>query len=91
MLDLTNNEIGAIPANSLSGLKQLRQLYLAHNKISNISSNAFTNSSIVVLVLSSNELKTLTAGIISGLPNLQQVSFRDNQVEKAVQIRKDFM
>uniref|UniRef100_A0A8R1I2B7 Uncharacterized protein n=1 Tax=Caenorhabditis japonica TaxID=281687 RepID=A0A8R1I2B7_CAEJA len=82
MLDLTGNEIVKIPNNCLSGLKQLRQLYLGQNLITTISSKAFTNSSIVILVLSENNLTELPAETISGMPNLQQVSFRNNQIKK---------
>ncbi|CAI2358270.1 unnamed protein product [Caenorhabditis sp. 36 PRJEB53466] len=81
MLDLTDNKISAIKTNDLTGLKHLRQLYLGDNSIKKIEPNAFTNSSIVILVLSGNKLKTLSAGVIAGLANLQQVSFRGNKIE----------
>ena len=41
---------------------------------------AFTNSSVVILVLNNNLLTELPEGIVDGLVNLQQVSFKHNQV-----------
>jgi Leucine-rich repeat (LRR) protein len=49
MLDLSNNQIEALPNDSFTGLPALRQLYLGENKISQIPQHAFpANSSIVM-------------------------------------------
>ncbi|PAV62743.1 hypothetical protein WR25_22969 [Diploscapter pachys] len=85
MLDLTGNLITEIPKDGFSQLSQLRQLYLGNNHISKIAPGAFTNSSIVILVLNNNLLTELPEGIVDGLMNLQQVSFKHNQLKSVNQ------
>lgn len=80
MLDLTGNHLTVLQENSFSNLKNLRQLYLGENRIRNIKSRSFTNSSVVILILNSNQLGELQEGMFDGLNKLQQLGLKDNQV-----------
>ncbi|VDK49177.1 unnamed protein product [Anisakis simplex] len=81
MLDFTSNTLLQLPTDAFSNLKNLRQLYLGENRIAAIETGAFTNSSVVILVLNSNRLRQLNERMFDGLSKLQQISLKDNQID----------
>lgn len=80
LLDLTKNRIRSIPTLTFANMPRLAQLYLGDNDISAIEPGAFTNSSLVILLLSNNQLTSLSADMFNGLTYLQQFSLKNNKV-----------
>ncbi|MFH4974122.1 hypothetical protein AB6A40_000831 [Gnathostoma spinigerum] len=81
MLDLTANLLIRIPTGAFADLPNLRQLYLGENRITTLEVGSFSNSSIIMLVLSSNRLRELNEGVFEGMNNLQQLSLKDNEIK----------
>lgn len=79
-LDLSNNEIKSLPENSeLFKLRSLQHLYLQHNNISDISSEAFNGLvSMRVLNISHNQLHTLPEGLFANAKELREIYLNDN-------------
>lgn len=77
---MSSNRISNLTAGSFSNLPQLRQLYLGNNRIMDIQTEAFTNSSITVLILENNQLKEVTEHMFKGMAQLQQLSLKENKV-----------
>jgi Leucine-rich repeat (LRR) protein len=82
MIDLTRNQLMNIPRDAFAERRQLRQVYLGENRISQLESGAFRNTSIVILMLPSNQITHLTGTMFDGLTSLQQLSLKDNQVSE---------
>lgn len=80
LLDLTKNRIKVLPTNAFADMPKLSQLYLGDNEISTIEPGAFTNSSLIILLLSNNQLITLSSEMFNGLSYLQQFSLKNNKV-----------
>ncbi|VDN18915.1 unnamed protein product [Gongylonema pulchrum] len=79
MVDLTGNQLTKLQAEGFSDLQNIRQLYLGDNRIDTIEPRCFTNSSVIILVLSKNNLKELRKGMFDGLDKMQQLVLKDNQ------------
>lgn len=81
-LDLSHNEIKTLPDESeLLKLRSLQHLYLQHNNISDISSEAFNGlTSLRVLNISHNRLHTLPEGLFSNAKELREIYLNDNFV-----------
>lgn len=79
-LDLSHNEIKSLPEDSeLLKLRSLQHLYLQHNNISDISSEAFNGLvSMRVLNISHNHLHTLPDGLFANARELREVYLNDN-------------
>uniref|UniRef100_A0A8C4GDV9 Zgc:113307 n=1 Tax=Dicentrarchus labrax TaxID=13489 RepID=A0A8C4GDV9_DICLA len=71
-----HNHLTSVPSTLPAGLKQLR---LAHNKISSISPGAFQNlHNLTLLLLQGNRLQTITDGDLKGLVSLKQLDLNGN-------------
>ncbi|XP_045523253.1 toll-like receptor 7 [Pieris brassicae] len=81
-LDLSHNEIKSLPAESeLLKLRSLQHLYLQHNNISDISSEAFDGLvSMRVLNISHNRLYTIPEGIFANARELREIYLNDNSL-----------
>lgn len=84
VLDLSHNGLVVLEAGSLSGLKRLRTLHLAHNRLRSVQPGAFANASGALLRhldLSSNHLVALEAGTFLELAEgLEELLLFDNQL-----------
>ena len=75
-LDLSNNEIQNL-AEIFLPLRNLRQLYLAANRIVTIAGGSFSSQNILTsLSLDRNEIQSFTGSSFQGLNNLQYLSMR---------------
>ncbi|XP_047990471.1 LOW QUALITY PROTEIN: toll-like receptor 7 [Leguminivora glycinivorella] len=81
-LDLSHNEIKSLPEESeLLKLRSLQSLYLQHNNITDISSEAFNGLvSMRVLNISHNHLHTLPEGLFANARELREVYLNDNSL-----------
>ncbi|XP_047518359.1 toll-like receptor 7 [Pieris napi] len=81
-LDLSHNEIKSLPAESeLLKLRSLQHLYLQHNNITDISSEAFDGLvSMRVLNISHNRLYTIPEGIFANARELREIYLNDNSL-----------
>ncbi|XP_050348813.1 toll-like receptor 7 [Nymphalis io] len=81
-LDLSYNEIKTLSEDSeLLKLRSLQQLYLQHNNITDISSEALNGLvSLRVLNISHNRLHTLPEGIFAYSRELREVYLNDNSL-----------
>ncbi|CAK1585563.1 unnamed protein product [Parnassius mnemosyne] len=81
-LDLSHNEIKILPEESeLLKLRSLQHLYLQHNNISDISSEAFNGlTSLRVLNISHNRLHTLPEGLFSNAKELREIYLNENSI-----------
>nr|XP_020448755.1 lumican-like [Monopterus albus] len=71
-----HNHLSSVPRALPAGLKQLR---LAHNQISSISSGAFQNlHNLTLLLLQGNKLQTITDGDLKGLVSLNLLDLSGN-------------
>lgn len=79
-LDLSHNEIKSLPEESeLVKLRSLQHLYLQHNNITDISSEAFNGlMSLRVLNISHNRLQVLPEGIFTNSRELREIYLNDN-------------
>ncbi|KAJ8723221.1 hypothetical protein PYW08_003133 [Mythimna loreyi] len=79
-LDLSHNEIKSLPEDSeLIKLRSLQHLYVQHNNISDISSEAFNGLvSMRVLNISHNQLHTLPEGLFANARELREIYLNDN-------------
>lgn len=87
-LNLQDNELTAVPVESLRPLQNLQLLDLSHNRISNVPSNAFeTLYKLSTLKLSDNNV-TLEADALNGLEkslkNLNLKGTRQTKVPEAI-------
>jgi len=80
-LDLSYNELTAVPAGSLSGLPYLRILQLDNNQIRCLDSSSLSDlPQLVSLTLNTNNLTTLSGDLVAGLPRLQSLRLEHNQL-----------
>lgn len=81
-LDLSNNEIKKLSEDSeILKLRSLQHLYLQHNNITDISSEAFNGLvSLRVLNISHNRLHTLPEGLFAYSRELREVYLNDNSL-----------
>ncbi|KAK2862301.1 hypothetical protein Q5P01_001834 [Channa striata] len=71
-----HNYLSSVPSTLPSGLRQLR---LAHNQISSISSGAFEKLlNLTLLLLQGNRLQTITEGDLKGLLSLNMLDLSGN-------------
>ncbi|XP_044017334.1 toll-like receptor 7 [Aphidius gifuensis] len=81
-LDLSNNEIKNLPEDSpLSGLRQLQELYLEHNLIDSIASDALTGlTSLRIFNVSYNTLTTLPESLFASTRDLREIHLQKNEL-----------
>ncbi|XP_076086898.1 uncharacterized protein LOC143057476 [Mytilus galloprovincialis] len=80
-LDLKNNTITRIDANTFKGLSALKELNLYGNKISTLDVNIFTGlTALQILWLSNNQISTLDMNIFRGLTALQTLNLYGNKI-----------
>ncbi|XP_008560798.1 toll-like receptor 7 [Microplitis demolitor] len=81
-LDLSHNEIRNLPEDSpLSGLRQLQELYLQHNSIGEIASDALTGlTSLRVFNVSYNSLDTLPEALFASTRDLREIHLQHNEL-----------
>lgn len=82
LLDLSRNKLKTLPQYVFANMARLSQLYLTGNEIYEILPAAFSNSSIVILLIAENRMARLTGEMFQGLNFLQQLSLRDNEVNR---------
>ncbi|XP_015125068.1 toll-like receptor 7 [Diachasma alloeum] len=82
ILDLSHNEIRNLPEDSpLSGLRQLQELYLQHNGIDEIASDALTGlTSLRVFNVSYNSLDTLPEALFASTRDLREIHLQRNEL-----------
>lgn len=80
-LDLSHNDIIALPDHGLSGLRALSSLYLQENAISSIGDRSFVGlSELKVLNLSSNCLVALPPELFRSPREIQMIYLRNNSL-----------
>ncbi|KAI6181210.1 hypothetical protein M3Y98_00804200 [Aphelenchoides besseyi] len=84
-LDLSDNQLGGIPATGLRRLRNLRKLYLNRNRIAQLNGQTFANFEskdiLLKLELSGNRLTDQALGdgaVFRPLKNLQELSLETN-------------
>uniref|UniRef100_A0A915Q0K3 Leucine-rich repeat-containing N-terminal plant-type domain-containing protein n=1 Tax=Setaria digitata TaxID=48799 RepID=A0A915Q0K3_9BILA len=84
-LDLSDNQLGAIPTTGVPRLRNLRKLYLNRNRISHLYPNSFTNydsrDTLQKLELAGNRLSDQAfddSSVFRPLRSLQQLSLETN-------------
>ncbi|XP_033228043.1 toll-like receptor 7 [Belonocnema kinseyi] len=84
VLDFARNEIRNLPEESpLSGLRQLQELYLQHNEINEIASDALTGlTNLRIFNASFNDLHSLPEGIFAGTRDLREIHLQYNQLRE---------
>lgn len=83
MLDLSCNRLAQLPDAGFFAQRQpqLRHLNLAHNRLGNISRQAFYNLiGLQTLVLSNNLIEDIDYETFLALPNLQQLDLSENRL-----------
>ncbi len=81
MLNLNENRLKELPANSFSSLQALRQLNLTNNKIGQIDDQAFTGLvNLRQLYLNHNPFKAISQGLFAPLPNLNHLGLFGTKV-----------
>lgn len=76
-IDLSFNELTELSSNIFPG--QLLVANVSHNKLANLSPDAFRESvELTHLILSYNNLRILSSGFIASLPNLKVLAINDN-------------
>lgn len=79
VLDLSNNDIIALPDNALSGLRTLEELHLENNAISTLGDRAFVGlSGLHTLNLSSNSLVALPPELFQSSRDLHHIYLHNN-------------
>ncbi|XP_015610489.1 toll-like receptor 7 [Cephus cinctus] len=81
-LDLSRNEIRNLPEESpLSGLRQLQELHLQHNFISDIAPDALTGlTSLRIFNASHNRLEILPEGLFASTRDLREIHLEFNDL-----------
>ena len=81
VLDLSNNNITVLKADSFNNLTDLRELRLSHNHLRDIQNGSFNGLvNLQILSLSFNCLTLLKPGTFSGLTSLQRLLIDHNPV-----------
>nr|XP_036214823.1 peroxidasin homolog isoform X4 [Bactrocera oleae]XP_036214824.1 peroxidasin homolog isoform X4 [Bactrocera oleae] len=82
-LDLSTNRISKIDGNAFSDLKNLRELLLGQNYLSDIPDGLFNNvNSLISLNLFSNNLTTIESSDFQGLVILEKLMLNNNILKK---------
>jgi Leucine-rich repeat (LRR) protein len=80
-LDLSNNQITAIPEHIFDSLINLRWLHLYHNKITTIPGHVFDSLiNLRELYLFENQITAVPENIFDNMTNLIRLSIHDNQI-----------
>lgn len=80
-LDLSYNDLTALPAGALSDLPYLRILQLDNNKITCMDAASLSElPQLVSLTLNTNNLTTLTGDLVAALPRLQSLRLEHNKL-----------
>ena len=81
-LDLSRNEITTLPEDSpLSGLRQLQELYIQHNSVNEIASDALTGlTSLRVFNVSYNSLDSLPEALFASTRDLREIHLQHNEL-----------
>ncbi|XP_067937916.1 slit homolog 2 protein-like isoform X2 [Watersipora subatra] len=80
-LNLSDNDITAIPTRAFAHLQHLQKLDLANNKINRIENNAFEGAGrLAELQMTENQLTRLRREMFTGLTGLRTLMLRENQV-----------
>ncbi|XP_012271976.1 toll-like receptor 7 [Orussus abietinus] len=84
VLDLSRNEIRGLPEDSpLSGLRQLQDLYLQHNSISEIATDALTGlTSLRIFNVSHNSLVGLPEALFASTRDLREIHLEYNELRE---------
>uniref|UniRef100_A0A3B4B2G8 Ig-like domain-containing protein n=1 Tax=Periophthalmus magnuspinnatus TaxID=409849 RepID=A0A3B4B2G8_9GOBI len=78
-VSLTANQIGSIPAHTISNLIYLRNLDLGHNRLKDFPWNDLQNlTSLQLLRLDNNELKSIPQNAFSNLKHLSSLRLNNN-------------
>eukprot|EP00055_Hartaetosiga_balthica_P016502 m.104782 g.104782 ORF g.104782 m.104782 type:complete len:1280 (-) comp9119_c0_seq2:1568-5407(-) len=81
-IDLSGNNMLALPKGLLTGLTSLRSLYLNSNQLPTIDEDFFTDThNLHILWMYNNHIKTLPNQIFNGLSQLFTLSLHNNQLE----------
>ncbi|KAJ8947770.1 hypothetical protein NQ318_017042 [Aromia moschata] len=81
VLDISNNDIIALPDNGFSALRSLEELYLENNAISTLGDRAFVGlSALIKLNLSSNCLVALPPDLFQSSRELRDVYLHNNSL-----------
>lgn len=78
-LDMSFNEIRALPDNGLSSLRALQKLFLQNNRISSVADRAFVGlSDLQILNLSTNALTALPPEMFQSSRDIKQIYLNNN-------------
>ena len=81
-LDLSLNQLQALPDNIFNGLQCLEWLLLNNNQLQTLPDNIFNGlQNLRMLELHYNQLQTLPANIFNGLQNLKQLYLDNNRLQ----------
>ncbi|CAH0719919.1 unnamed protein product, partial [Brenthis ino] len=80
-LDMSYNEISALPDNGLSSLRALQKLFLQNNRISSVADRAFVGlSDLQILNLSTNALTALPPEMFQSSRDIKQIYLNNNSL-----------
>lgn len=81
VLEMSYNEISALPDNGLSSLRALQKLFLQNNRISNVADRAFVGlSDLQILNLSTNALTALPPEMFQSSRDIKQIYLNNNSL-----------
>lgn len=80
-LDMSYNEISALPDNGLSSLRALQKLFMQNNRISAVADRAFVGlSDLQILNLSTNALTALPPEMFQSSRDIKQIYLNNNSL-----------
>ncbi|XP_025197984.1 protein artichoke-like isoform X1 [Melanaphis sacchari] len=82
LLDVSDNNIHRVPANSLTALNLLRWLYLGGNSMQQLDNGAFSGlNQLEILTLNDNKLLSIHSNTFKELPLLNELNLKGNRLE----------
>ncbi|KAI6228885.1 hypothetical protein M3Y99_01181100 [Aphelenchoides fujianensis] len=86
-LDLSNNLLAAIPAQSWNYVPELRRLWLNGNQLRRLAAGGFPLGKLEFLSLASNQLSAMQADSLRGLKSLIELELSENDLASCVEDR----
>ena len=81
-IHLDKNKLTYVPKLNLKGLKKLKSLTFADNKIKKITKPVLVSKSLKILSLARNRVKSISKGSFKSLPKLKLLILASNPMKK---------